>query len=199
MAPKIPFLPKRWVAHLILISAVTVLGLPLIYAIIVGTQTNAEVFRYQFTPGSALLDNLNTVFVSRGLGLYVVNTIFVAVAITLGKTVFSLLAGMAFVYFRFPGKWIIFSFVLITLMMPTEIMIVALLRFVAIDMGWGSSYAALIVPFLASATGTFLFRPFAVPDADLDPHQLEHHWCFGRHSIRLCVEYVFMAAAGDAR
>jgi sn-glycerol 3-phosphate transport system permease protein len=67
------------------------------------------------------------------------------------------LAGIAFVYFRFPGKWVVFGFVLITLMMPTEILIVSLLNFV-VQLGWGSSYLALIVPFLASATGTFLFR-----------------------------------------
>jgi sn-glycerol 3-phosphate transport system permease protein len=37
-------------------------------------------------------------------------------------------------------------------------LIIALLRFVVIDLGWGSTYQALIVPFIASATGTFLFR-----------------------------------------
>jgi sn-glycerol 3-phosphate transport system permease protein len=42
-------------------------------------------------------------------------------------------------------------------MMPTEIMIVALFELVT-GLGWSNSYAALIVPFLASATGTFLFR-----------------------------------------
>jgi sn-glycerol 3-phosphate transport system permease protein len=42
-------------------------------------------------------------------------------------------------------------------MMPTEIMIIALFNLVS-DLGWGNSYAALTVPFLASATGVFLFR-----------------------------------------
>lgn len=64
---------------------------------------------------------------------------------------------LAFVYFRFPGKGLAFGFVLITLMMPTEILIIALLRLVT-NLGWGSTYYALIVPFLASATATFLFR-----------------------------------------
>ncbi|MBC6937079.1 MAG: carbohydrate ABC transporter permease [Chloroflexi bacterium] len=76
---------------------------------------------------------------------------------TVGKTILSLLAGLAFVYFRFPGKWLIFGLVLITLMMPTEILIIALFRFIN-SLGWGNTYVALIVPFLASATGTFLFR-----------------------------------------
>ncbi|GAB4553182.1 MAG: carbohydrate ABC transporter permease [Anaerolineae bacterium] len=165
---RVDLLPKRWAAHLILIAACLFLGFPLIYAMIIGTQTNAEVFRHQFTPGSSFDYNLNVVLVTRNLGQYMSNTVFVAIAVTVGKTIFSLLSGLAFVYFRFPGKWIVFGFVLITLMMPTEILIIALLRFVVIDLDWGSTYWALIVPFLASATGTFLFRQhFANMPAEL--------------------------------
>ena len=64
---------------------------------------------------------------------------------------------MAFVFFRIPGKWFIFGFVLITLMMPTEVMAIALFRLVGIQLQWGG-YQAMIVPFIASATATFLFR-----------------------------------------
>jgi sn-glycerol 3-phosphate transport system permease protein len=152
------WLPKRLGAHLFLSVACLIIGFPLIYAIIVSTQTNADVFAYRFTFGNALADNLNVVMNARNLGTYMWNTVFTAVAVTFGKTVLSLLAGLAFVYFKFPGKWLIFGFVLLTLMMPTEILIIALLRFVVIDLGWGSTYQALIVPFIASATGTFLFR-----------------------------------------
>jgi sn-glycerol 3-phosphate transport system permease protein len=151
-------LPKRLGAHIFLTLACLIIGFPLIYAIIVSTQTNADVFAYRFTFGNALADNFNTVMNTRSLGTYMSNTVLTAVAVTVGKTVLSLLAGLAFVYFKFPGKWLVFGFVLITLMMPTEILIIALLRFVVIDLGWGSTYQALIVPFIASATGTFLFR-----------------------------------------
>lgn len=149
--------PKRWYAHLVLLSACFFLGIPLFYALMVSTQTNPEVFRYQFTPGSGWDSNWSVVFEQRHLQDYMLNSVIMTAAITLGKTVFSLLAGPAFVYFRFPGKWIIFGFVLITLMMPTEVLIIALFRFVN-QLGWDNNYAALIVPFLASATGAFLFR-----------------------------------------
>lgn len=151
------WLPKRWYVHLILIVACAFIGFPLFYAMIVSTQTNAEVFSYQFTPGSAFGTNWDTVINLAQLPRYMINSVFIAVAVTVGKTLLSLLAGLAFVYFRFPGKWIVFGFVLITLMMPTEILIIALFRFVN-ALGWGNNYAALIVPFLASATGAFLFR-----------------------------------------
>jgi sn-glycerol 3-phosphate transport system permease protein len=150
-------IPKRWYAHLILIVACLIIGFPLFYAMLVSTQSQAQVFSYQFTPGESFAANWKIVVQDRNLFSYMANSVFVALAVTAGKTVLSLLGGLAFVYFRFPGKWLVFGFVLITLMMPTEILIIALFRFVN-TLGWGNTYLALIVPFLASATGTFLFR-----------------------------------------
>jgi sn-glycerol 3-phosphate transport system permease protein len=151
------WLPQRWYAHVILWIACVLIGFPLFYAALVATQTNADVFAYRFLPGDSLADNWNIVVNIAQLPRYMANTVFVALAVTVGKTVLSLLAGLAFVYFRFPGKWLVFGFVLITLMMPTEILIIALFRFVNV-LGWGNELIALIVPFLASATGAFLFR-----------------------------------------
>jgi sn-glycerol 3-phosphate transport system permease protein len=149
--------PKRWLAHVVLILACAIIAFPLYYAVIVSTQTNSEVYSYQFTPGTALADNWNIVMNLNKIGGYMVNSVIVALAVTVGKVVLSLLSGLAFVYFRFPGKWIVFGFVLLTLMMPTEILVIALFRFVS-SIGLSNTYGALILPFLASATGTFLFR-----------------------------------------
>ena len=161
------WVPKRWYAHIILTIACLISGIPLFYALLVSTQTNAEVFQYRFTPGSGLLDNWDVVFYERHLQTYMINSIIMTLGITIGKTIFSLLSGLAFVYFRFPGKWLIFAFVLITLMMPTEVLIIALFRFIN-DLHWQNTYWALIMPFTASATGTFLFRQhFASIPAEL--------------------------------
>lgn len=161
------WIPKRWYAHIILSISCFVLGVPLFYSIIVATQNNSDVYSYQFTFGDSLRENWTMVFEMRGLHNYMLNSVIMTVAITVGKTVFSLLAGLAFVYFRFPGKWLVFGFVLITLMMPTEVLIIALFRFIN-DLEWQNTFYALIVPFTASATGTFLFRQhFASIPAEL--------------------------------
>lgn len=152
------FVPKRWYAHIVLIISCAILGFPLFYAMLVSTQNNAQVIQFQFLPGSSFSSNWDAVMNVRSLGKYMGNTIVLALVVTVGKTVLSLLAGLAFVYFRFPGKWLVFGFVLATLMMPTEILIIALFRFVSVQLQWGNTFQALAVPFLASATGTFLFR-----------------------------------------
>lgn len=151
-------LPERWYAHLILIISIIVIGFPMFYAALVATQNNAQVFSYQFTPGNHLAENFDTVFNQRGLWRYMVNTVGISIIFTIAKVVFSLTAGLAFVYFRFPGKWLVFGFVLLTLMLPTDVLVISLFRLVSADLKWGDSYAALIIPFMASATGTFLFR-----------------------------------------
>mgnify|MGYP001416605847 CR=1 FL=1 len=154
-------LPERLHVHAFLWVVCLIVTFPVYYSVIVATQTSSEVYRYQFLPGNALADNWNIVMNIANLGQYMLNSVFVTLVVTIGKTILSLLAGLAFVYFRFPGKWIVFGFVLITLMMPTEILILALVRLVN-GFGWGSNdstaYLALTVPFLASATGSFLFR-----------------------------------------
>lgn len=150
-------IPKRWSVHLFLWIACLIVGFPLFYSIIVATQNNSDVYAYRFAFGNSLESNWQIVMELTKLGGYMANSIFISVIITIAKVILSLLAGLAFVYFRFPGKWIVFGFVLLTLMMPTEILIIALFRFVN-SIGWGNSYVALIVPFIASATGAFLFR-----------------------------------------
>lgn len=112
------------------------------------------------------------------------NSLIVVVIVTVGKTVFSLMAGMALVYFKFRGQGFVFGFILLTLMMPTEVLAIGLFDMISLQppaswaaflewisnprevllepvqygFGWNSGRLALIVPFLASATGVFLFR-----------------------------------------
>ncbi len=151
------WLPKTWYIHVLLWIACLFIAFPLLYAILLSTQNNADIFAYRLTPGTHLWDNLKFVMVNRNMGTFMLNSTIQALTITVGKTIISLLAGLAFVYFRFPGKWIVFGFVLVTLMMPTDIMVLALFRLVT-GIGWGNTLYAITVPFLASATGAFLFR-----------------------------------------
>jgi sn-glycerol 3-phosphate transport system permease protein len=144
-----------------------VIAFPLLYAALISTQTNAEIFSFQLKPGSALRDHFEQVWVDRDFAGAMWNSLKQTFIVTVGKTVLSLLAGLAFVYFKFKFKWLVFFLVLITLMMPTEVMILAMFRQVS-GYGWQDTMASITVPFLASATGAFLFRQhFANLPADL--------------------------------
>ncbi|KQR04744.1 carbohydrate ABC transporter permease [Deinococcus sp. Leaf326] len=156
-----PASPRRrhdWAAHLALSVAVLLISAPLIFALLKATQTSSDVTSARLLPGGAFFENLGSVWAGAHLGRYMLNSLVVALSVTVGKTALALLAALAFVYFRFPLRGAAFVLVLLSLMLPTEVLIVALFDVVSRDLRWADTYAAIIVPFLASATGTFLFR-----------------------------------------
>ncbi len=174
---------RVWV-HVALILACLLITAPVIFAAIKASQTRAQVLSPSVVPGTALFDNLRTAWTTARLGVFMTNSLVVAAVVTTAKTLFSLMAGMALVYFRFRGQGFVFGFILLTLMMPTEVLAIGLFDLVSLPpppswaaflaylqdpsavllepvrygFGWSSGRMALIVPFLASATGVFLFR-----------------------------------------
>jgi sn-glycerol 3-phosphate transport system permease protein len=154
--------PRRhrgnFATHLILTVAVLVIASPLLIALIKATQTGAQVVSPSLVPGSHFLENIQSAWTGAGLSNYMFNSAVVAICVTFGKTVLSLLAALAFVYFRFPLKGFVFAAVLFALMLPTELLIVALFDVVSGGLRLADTHAAIIVPFLASATGVLLFR-----------------------------------------
>ena len=99
------------------------------------------------------------------VGTMLVNSLIMAVSIAVGKIVISLLSAFAIVYFRFPGRSLFFWLIFLTLMLPVEVRIVPTFEVVA-SFGMLNTYQGLILPLIASATATFLFRQFflTIPD-----------------------------------
>ncbi len=150
--------------HLLLVIAVLVVAAPVLFAIIVSTQSITEVFSYppKLTPGSNW-QNYPDSWKFVNLGRMMFNSAFLAFTVTLGKLIISLMAAFAFSHFEFKGKNFLFFLILITLMLPIPVRIVPLFE-LFVKMGkinkhlGVDTYFSLIAPFIASATGTFLFR-----------------------------------------
>jgi len=145
--------------HTALIIVVFILLSPVLIAITKSTQTRAQI--YHFPPvlgfGSSMVQNYTAAWTDFHLGMYMKNSFIIAIVVTAAKTILSMFTGLALVYFDFPLKNYIFYFILFTLMMPTQILVISLFNLVS-NFGLGNTYAALTMPFLASATGVFLFR-----------------------------------------
>jgi sn-glycerol 3-phosphate transport system permease protein len=93
------------------------------------------------------------------------NSLIMALGITIGKIAISLIAAYAVVYFRFRFRMFFFWLIFVTLMLPVEVRILPTYE-VAAGLNLLDSYPGLIFPLIASATATFLFRQFfmTVPD-----------------------------------
>jgi len=94
--------------------------------------------------------------------------------IVAGQVVISSLGGYAFSKFRFPGRGIIFFFLIALMMMPLQVMLVP--GYITLDaMGLIGSYAALILPAAFSAFGVFLMSQImaSVPDTILESAKID--------------------------
>ncbi|MBN1680137.1 MAG: carbohydrate ABC transporter permease [Anaerolineae bacterium] len=148
--------------HIGLILVCLVVAFPALYALQVSTLTLEEAFAVPpklFPPSTDFFNNIRGLFEGQNFDRLIVNTLTVSMVVVITKTAFAMLAGLAFVYFNFPGKWVLFFVVLLTLLMPTELILVPLSNLIA-DLEWvkDSPQLALTMPFMASAVGVFLFR-----------------------------------------
>lgn len=119
-----------------------------------------------FFPGPLLIENytkaLTGDFAAVGgmkIARNLLNTTVMAVLIAVGKISISIIAAYAIVFFRFPLRKVFFWMIFLTLMLPVEVRIVPTFKVVA-DFNMLDSYAGLVIPLIASATATFLFRQF---------------------------------------
>ena len=146
-----------FISHLVMILVVLFVMFPMIYALILSTQTPAEYYSLKLLPGNALLENIRASWQQANMGRLLLNTSFVAIVVAIGKILLSIIGAFAFVYFNFRGKSILFGLILITHMLPLPVRIVP--TFELIDaLQWTNSFNALTIPFFASATGILLFR-----------------------------------------
>jgi sn-glycerol 3-phosphate transport system permease protein len=159
-----------WLTHVLMILGVLVVFFPIWLAFVASTVSQPEIARppMPLLPGDQFLENYRRALFS-GVNVPVAtmlfNSLVMAMGIAIGKIVISLLSAFAIVYFRFPFRTTFFWLIFLTLMLPVEVRIVPTYEVVA-GFGMLNSYQGLILPLIASATATFLFRQFflTVPD-----------------------------------
>lgn len=156
--------------HILLILGIVLLCFPLYLTFVGSTLTRHEVLQVPMSlmPGDQFLENYRRALF-RGSNAPVLgmlwNSLVMAMGIAVGKIVISLLSAYAIVYFRFPFRMLCFWTIFMTLMLPVEVRILPTYE-IAAKLGLLNSYTGLILPLIASATATFLFRQFfmTVPD-----------------------------------
>jgi sn-glycerol 3-phosphate transport system permease protein len=156
--------------HLGLLAGIAIICFPIYLAFVASTVTQPEIVRppMPLVPGSHFIENYSAALLS-GVNAPVwrmlVNTMIMALGITIGKISISIISAYAIVYFRFPLRPVFFWLIFVTLMLPVEVRIVPTYEVVA-NFGMLNSYSGLILPLIASATATFLFRQLflTIPD-----------------------------------
>jgi sn-glycerol 3-phosphate transport system permease protein len=166
--------------HGLLILGGLLVCLPIYFAFVVGSHTVGDVLAVPppWLPGDRFFENAATAWQKGNLGRLLFNSLVVAVGITVGKIAVSLLSAFAISYFRFRYRMTAFWLIFASLMLPVEVRILPTYEAVAnvalplqwlfdwlgfeVTLEWNmmNSYGGLILPLIASATATFLFRQF---------------------------------------
>jgi len=148
------------VSEIVLIVVSFIFVLPLILAFTMSLQPPQAVFSFppKILPVGIHLQNYVDAFKTVPFGRLFLNSTIVAIMITAGKLITGTLAGYAFANFKFFGKSFTFSFLFATLFLPAELIMIVPLFSLMAKFGWVNTYWALTIPFMASATNTFLLR-----------------------------------------
>jgi sn-glycerol 3-phosphate transport system permease protein len=173
--------------HLLLIASFVALLIPFWIVFVAASHDFHTVNQVPMPlwPGGSFFENMTIAWERGNFGRVMLNSLIVAGGVTLGKIIIAALSAFSIVYFKYRLRMVMFWLIFITLMLPLEVRIVPTYAVAAdalrpfqsmIDLAgisinlpeWNllNSYSGLILPLVATATGTFLYRQFflTVPD-----------------------------------
>jgi multiple sugar transport system permease protein len=166
----------RWWLYVVLALGLIAMVMPFVWMLLGSFKTDAEIRANptQFLPENPTIDNFTRLFGELDFAGFFLNSVIVAVFVTLGNIAFSSMVGYALAKLEFRGKKVLFALVMATLMVPGVVTFVPLFVLAA-NLGLVNSYAGLILPFLITPVGVFLMRQFimGLPDELIEAARID--------------------------
>ncbi|MHB0859075.1 MAG: carbohydrate ABC transporter permease [Anaerolineae bacterium] len=179
--------------HLILMVFATLAFGALLWLVMASFKTASEIIRKPptFWPDRLTLDNYVYILAEMSFKWYFANSVLVALP-TITMVLFtSSITGFVFAKYQFPGREVLFTIILSTMMIPAAVTLLPLFQLVS-RIGWADSYQALIIPASVSAFGIFLMRQFmeSIPSDLIDAGRIDGasaFWIYARIIIPLSI------------
>ncbi|MDJ0333612.1 carbohydrate ABC transporter permease [Salinibacterium sp. G-O1] len=145
--------------YLVLLVGSIISLIPFLWMVVASTHRTSDLFGTPLPvlPGGELLTNLARLQEDVNFGRVMINSLAVAIVYTAFSSIVSIMAGYGLAKFSFRGRNVAFGLILVTMMIPMQVLLVPLFQMMA-SIGWIDSYQAVILPFVASAFGIFLMR-----------------------------------------
>lgn len=166
---------RKALIYIALIGLSGMILAPFLMIVALALSSPAEVFAWPpvLVPDNIQWQNFTRVFEVTNFGRAMFNTFMIASISTIGIVFIDGLAGYAFAKMRFPGRKTMFLLILATLMVPVHVTIIPLfIMFRSFPLAGGNditgsggfgilnSYPSMVLPFLATAYGTYLMTSF---------------------------------------
>ncbi|WP_022798047.1 carbohydrate ABC transporter permease [Thermus islandicus] len=152
---------KLWdaVVFLLLLLGGLTMIVPFLWMVSTSLKAPGTVFDLpvQLWPSELHWENYSRVLTTVPFGRWYLNSLILALGLTLLNLTSGAMAGYAFARFRFRGQALLFLLFLATLMIPVHVLIIPLFILMR-NLGWVDTYYALILPGLFDAFAIFLMR-----------------------------------------
>ncbi|MDF2812496.1 MAG: sugar transporter permease, partial [Microvirga sp.] len=145
--------PGRVVSWTLLFLGGLVMVTPILFMLSTSLKDASQVYDLKLVPASPSLDNYWTVLSDGRFLRWFLNSLVVAVAVTVSNVFFDSLVGYTLAKFRFRGRYVVFIAILSTLMIPTEMLVIPW-YLMASAFGWIDSYWGIMFPGMMTAFGT---------------------------------------------
>jgi ABC-type glycerol-3-phosphate transport system permease component len=167
----------RTALYMVVIAFALFMAQPFVWMVLTSLKNLDEVYRIPLSwwPDNPLnVRNYVQIFTERPFWLYITNSFVVAIGATISTLFFSTLGGYAFAKLPVPGKEIMFTLVLATIMLPFEVSAIPL-YLIFNKLGLVNTYLGLIAPEMVSILGIFLIRQFCetIPSDYLDAARID--------------------------
>ncbi|KMK72677.1 carbohydrate ABC transporter permease [Kocuria rhizophila] len=150
---------SRILGYLAMAFAFAVVAVPVYFIIITSLKEHSDIYSDPITwwPNPFAPENYRYVFETVNFGQYLRNSIIITTVLTVIEVVLGVLTAYAFAFLEFPGRKVLFLFVIASLMVPSQITIISNYALVA-ELGWRNTFQGIIIPLAGVAFGTFLMR-----------------------------------------
>ncbi len=148
-------------SYAVLIGLALAMFIPFLWSLSTSLKASGDVHQWppQFIPDKPTLDAYRTVLTDVPFPRWFWNSFFVATVVTLANILFCSMGGYALARIKFPGRKVIFTIILATMMIPAQITMIPVFRILQ-GVGLTNSYGGLIIPFMAGSFGLFLMKQF---------------------------------------
>jgi ABC-type glycerol-3-phosphate transport system permease component len=171
---------QRVFTYAILSVGVIIAVFPFFWMISTSVMTLGDAQGTRLIPASIHLENYVQAWEEAKFSLYIWNSVRFTLLTLAGELLFSIHAAYAFGRMKFPGKNVIFTVLLSTMMIPGMVIIIP--NFLTVTwlgrigpIKWINNWPALTIPFMGSVFSIFLLRQFfaQIPDELFDAAQID--------------------------
>lgn len=136
-----------------------ILMTPIIYALLVSFMQSSEILTTEFNliPDKLYLGNYITAVTQTKMFRFMINSFIVAFVSSIVRIITSSLAAFGFAFFEFKGKGILFFFVIASMIIPTDVLVVQN-YFTVAELGLINTYMGMMIVFFVSAMNIFIMR-----------------------------------------